>query len=117
MWIPAAWLSLGLLHVPPAFAAFSPALRKRMYGVEEDEVLGLLLGHRGVLFSAVATACAYAAFNPDGRKVASLVTGISVLGFLIGFLAAGRPPRLRTIGIADAVGVIPLAGVILNAWL
>lgn len=116
MWIMLAWVALALIHTPPALAAFSPALRKRMYGVEEGGALGLILAHRGVLFLAVAVACVFAAFNVEARPLATIVTAISLLGFLIGYALMGAPKRLRTIALTDAVGLIPLAAVLVEAW-
>lgn len=116
MWITLAWLALALIHTPPALAAFSPALCKRMYGVEEGGALGLILAHRGVLFLAVAAACVFAAIDAPARPLASIVAGISVLGFLAGYVLAGHPKRLRAIALTDAVGLIPLGAVIADAW-
>ncbi len=113
-----AWLALMLVHTPPAFAAFSGKLRRRMYGVDENGQLGIILAHRGVLFLAVALVCLYAALLPgDGRRSAALVTTISVVGFLILYLGAKAPKGpLRAIAIADAVALAPLAVVIIDAW-
>jgi hypothetical protein len=111
-----AWLALVLVHVTPAAAAFSPRLRQRMYGVTEDATLAVILSHRGVLFLAVAAACAYAAFDPASRQLASIVAGISVLGFLAIYALSGQPKRLRSIALIDLIAVAPLAWAIADAW-
>ncbi|MCX7359570.1 MAG: hypothetical protein NT015_15685 [Alphaproteobacteria bacterium] len=80
MLITLAWLALVLVHAPPALATFSPALRRRMYGVDADLQLNVILTHRGVLFLAVAIVCGYAAFAPEARQAASIVAVISVVG-------------------------------------
>jgi len=116
MWVMLAWFALALIHTPPALAAFSPALRKRMYGMEAGGALGLILAHRGVLFLAVAVACVFAAFNAEARQLATIVTAISVLGFLIGYMLMGAPKDLRAIALTDGVGLIPLAAVLAEAW-
>lgn len=118
MLITLAWLALVLVHTPPAIATFSPALRRRMYGVDEGGALGVILAHRGVLFLAVAAVCAYAAFFPDGRRAASIVAAISVIGFLL-IYAAAKFPRgaLRPIALADAIALAPLTAVCLEAWI
>ncbi|MEZ5960854.1 MAG: hypothetical protein R3C30_10590 [Hyphomonadaceae bacterium] len=115
MWVTLAWLALVLVHTPPALATFSPQMRKRMYGVDEAGPLALLLAHRGVLFLAVASVCVLAAFYPQARVAAALVTSISVVGFLIGYLLAKSPQRLRTIALVDALALVPLALVLLDA--
>jgi hypothetical protein len=111
-----AWLALVLAHTPPALATFLPQMRKRMYGVDDGGPLGLILAHRGVLFLAVASVCVLAAFNAEARGAAALVTSISVIGFLIGYVLAGSPKRLRSIALVDAVALVPLAYVLFDVW-
>lgn len=117
MLITLAWLALVLVHTPPALAAFSPSLRRRMYGVDENPQLSAILTHRGILFLAVAVICLYAAFEPEARRAASIVAAISVIGFLL-IYAAARFPRgpLRPIAFADLAALIPLAGAAADAW-
>jgi hypothetical protein len=116
MLVSLAWLALVLVHTPPALATLSPAMRKRMYGVDDSGPLGLILAHRGVLFLAVASVCVLAAVNAEARIAATLVTSISVIGFLIAYVLAGSPKRLRTIAIVDAVALAPLAFVVADIW-
>jgi hypothetical protein len=111
-----AWLALVLVHTPPALATFSPAMRKRMYDVDDSGPLGLILAHRGILFLAVAAVCVLATFNAEARVAAALVTSISVIGFLIAYILAGSPKRLRTIALVDAVALAPLAFVLFDIW-
>lgn len=117
MWITLGWLALVLAHTPPAIAAVSPAWRRRMYGVEENPQLGLILAHRGVLFLAVAVICLYAAFVPGARPSATIVAAISLFGFLVLYAAARAPKgRLRAIALIDLVALVPLAAVTADAW-
>lgn len=112
-----AWLALVLVHTPPALAAFSPSLRRRMYGVDENPQLSAILTHRGVLFLAVAVTCLYAAFEPEARRAASIVAAISVVGFLLIYVGARFPKGpLRPIAVVDLVALIPLAGATVDAW-
>lgn len=112
-----AWLALVLVHTPPALATFSPQLRKRMYGVDAGGALGVVLTHRGLLFLAVAVVCGYAAFVPDGRRAASIVVAVSVVGFLLIYAAARLPKGpLRLIAFTDAIALAPLAIVTVDAW-
>lgn len=87
-----------------------------MYGLDDAGPLGLILTHRGVLFLAVAAVCALAAFNGEARTAAVLVTAISLLGFLMAYVLAGAPRRLRTIAMVDAAALAPLALVIADVW-
>jgi hypothetical protein len=77
----------------------------------------MLLQHRAALFLAVLAACAVAAFHVPSHKLATLVVAISMLTFLWLYLHGGSPERLRTIFIADLVGLAPLALVAWDAWL
>lgn len=115
MWITLAWLALALVHTPPALATFSPALRRRMYGVDLCGPLGIILAHRGVLFSAVAAVCLFAALAPGARQAAALVTAISLIGFLAAYLLAGAPKGpLRPIALIDTLALAPLAVVLFD---
>jgi hypothetical protein len=112
-----AWLLLGLIHLPPAGVLVSPGLLASLYGVDPAGDLGLLMRHRGALFLAVAAASSLAAFDPPARRALSVVVALSVLGFLALYLAARAPAGpLRTIAIADALALVPLAWVIVAAW-
>jgi hypothetical protein len=56
-------------------------------------------------------------FDPDARKVISLLAAISVIGFLLVYVRAGRPTgALQTIAIADLTALLPLALVGFAAW-
>lgn len=117
MLITLAWLALVIVHAPPALAALSPSLRRRLYGVDENPQLGVILAHRGILFLAVVAVCGYAAFDPGARRAASVVAAISVVGFLLIYVGARFPKGpLRPIAIADAVALVPLSAVGADAW-
>ena len=76
------WLLVGLVHLIPALALDRPELITRLYGVAFDSPLLLLMDHRAALFFAVLVTCLWAAFDPDGRKIATMLVAISMLGFL-----------------------------------
>ena len=103
------WLLVGLVHLIPALALFRPALITRLYGVQPDSPLFLLMHHRAALFFAVLAACVWAAFDPGGRKLATLLAAISMLSFLFLYQSYGRPAQLSTIARVDLIGLIPLA--------
>jgi hypothetical protein len=111
------WLVLAVIHISPAAVLFKPALTETLYGIPPTGSTGVLIIHRGALFLAIVAVALFAAFAPKARKAASLVVGISVVGFLIIYAMAGAPPGpLRTIAIADAVALLPLAYVTWRAW-
>lgn len=102
---PILWLVLAAIHVLPALAFFRPAGLTALYRIDPGNPLFLLMQHRAGLFLAVFAACVFAAFVPEGRRLATIVVGISMISFLVLYWQAGSPAPLRTIAIADAVGV------------
>ncbi|WP_426168053.1 hypothetical protein [Sandarakinorhabdus sp. DWP1-3-1] len=86
----------------------------RLYGVAPGGSGFLLLHHRAALFLVVVVICCWAIADPAVRRLAAVATAISMVGFLVLYAQAGRPPALRTIAIADLVGLLPL---VLVAWL
>ena len=80
-----------------------------LYRLQPDSPLFLLMQHRAALFLAVFAACVWAAFDPESRRLASLVVGISMLTFLYLYFANGSPAALRQIAIVDLAGLPVLA--------
>ena len=113
----AAWLMLALIHVAPALVFVAPSMVQRLYGVDPAGDLGVLLSHRGALFFAVLAAALFAFVDARAERLASLVVGISMIGFLLIYARAGFPAGpLRKIAITDAAGLLPLILVIVKAW-
>ena len=111
---PTLWLILAAIHAMPALAFFRPATLTSLYRLQPDNPLFLLMQHRAGLFVAVFVACIWAAFIPEGRRLAVLVVAISMLSFLALWWQAGSPPALKRIALVDLAGLPALAGV---AWL
>ena len=111
---PILWLALAAIHAMPALALFRPSTLTSLYAVAADSPLFLLMQHRAALFLAVFAACVWAAFVPEGRKLAALVVGISMVSFLALYWMAGAPPSLKRIAIVDMAGLPVLAGA---AWM
>ncbi len=111
----AAWLTLMLIHLPPAAVFFFPSLTTTLYRISADTTEGILLVHRGALFLCIASAALWAAFDPWARFGCSILVSISLVGFLLVYLRAGTPAgALRTIAVVDAFGLVPLAFVLLS---
>ncbi len=106
---PIIWLILAAIHAMPALALFRPATLTTLYGIGADNPLFLLMQHRAALFFAVFAACVFAAFVPEGRRLATLVVGISMVSFLVLYWIAGSPPPLRQIALVDLAGLPVLA--------
>lgn len=111
---PILWLLLAAIHAVPALALFRPAILTGLYGVASDSPLFLLMQHRAALFMAIFVACVWAAFVPEGRRLAALVVAISIISFLVLFALGGSPAPLKRIAMVDLAGLPVLAGV---AWL
>ena len=100
------WLLLGLvIHGPPFAAFFVPSLIPRLYSVSVDDPNFALLQHRAALFGVVAVICIWAAFDPSVRKLAVVATALSMLSFLFVFMTFGQPSTLKTIAVADLLGL------------
>lgn len=111
------WLVLAAIHLAPATVLVDPGLTLKLYGVPPDGAAGVLLIHRGALFLAVVAVALLAVFSPEARRAASLVVGISVIGFLAVYTAQGLPAGpLRIIALVDAAALLPLAACIWLAW-
>ena len=104
-----AWFLLALIHTLPAIALVRPSLLTSLYGVEPTSQTYTLLWHRAALFAVILLVCCWAAFRPEVRQVAAVSVAISMVGFLIIYWVQGMPADLRTIAIADLVGLPALA--------
>jgi hypothetical protein len=113
---PVSWGVLAAIHLLPALALFRPALIRTLYGVDRANPLFLLLHHRAALFLVVMVIAIWAAFDPGSRRLASVTVGLSMVSFLILYWQAGLPTGLRSIAIADLVGLPFLAFVVWKAW-
>lgn len=114
----AAWALLALVHASPAAVLFAPDLVRRLYGVEAQGDLGVLLTHRGALFLAIFISCVFGVFDPAARRAFSVLVAISVIGFLIVYARAGFPRgALRRIAIIDGAALAPLAWALWTAWI
>jgi hypothetical protein len=111
-----AWAALALIHALPALALFNPGLISRLYGVAPSDGSFLLLHHRAALFACIVILCLWAAADPAVRRAASVVTAVSMLSFLMLWQGAGRPQALKTIAIADLIGLVPLVLAAWKAW-
>lgn len=104
-----AWFVLAATHALPALAAIRPALLTALYGIEQGSTAFLLIHHRAMLFIAILFACLWAAFAAEVRRLALVVTAISMLGFLLLYWLGGAQQALRTIAVADLIALPALA--------
>jgi hypothetical protein len=103
------WLLLALIHLSPAAAFFHPGMISKLYGVGAKDPAFLLLHHRAALFACVIIACIWAMVDARVASLAAVLTGFSMLSFLMLYFAYGQPESLKIIAIADAVGIPLLA--------
>lgn len=113
---PILWLILAAIHALPALAFFRPSRLAAMYRIDPANPLFLLMQHRAALFVAVFAACLFAAAVPEGRRLAVIVVGISMLSFLYLYWSAGSPLPLRRIAIVDLAGLPVLAAAAFLAY-
>jgi hypothetical protein len=105
------WLLLGLIHVPPVFGLFRPAILTRLYGVTVEGNVVALLRHRAALFLVIFVICMWSIFRAEVRPMATVTVGISMIAFVAVWLLSGMPGSLRSIFAADLVG-LPVLGVV-----
>lgn len=110
-----AWFLLALIHTLPAIALVRPSLLTTLYGVEPASPAYTLLWHRAALFAVILLICCWAAIRPEVRQLATFAVTFSMAGFLLIYWAQGMPANLRTIAVADLVGLPALAFVGWNA--
>jgi hypothetical protein len=99
------WLLLALIHATPAFALFKPAILTRLYSIKTGSSLFTFMHHRAALFLVVVIMCIWAVFRPEVRQMATIGVGISMGTFVIIWALSGAPAALRTIAIADILGL------------
>ncbi|MFV3128554.1 hypothetical protein [Niveispirillum sp. KHB5.9] len=116
-WCKTAWIILALIHILPASVLVAPELALRLYGVDPQGPVAVLIIHRGALFLAVMVVSLFAVFDPPSRRVCSIIVAISILGFLGVYTQAGLPEGpLRTIALVDLAALLPLVMVTVAAW-
>lgn len=111
-----AWGVLALIHLMPALSALAPSLIVRLYGVQAADAVFPLLHHRAALFAVVLLMCVWAAVDPNVRRLAAVAAGLSMLSFLTIYWTVGQPEALRSIALADLIGLPFLALVTWRAF-
>jgi hypothetical protein len=110
-----AWTVLALIHTLPALAFFVPALITRMYGVEQGTANFALMHHRAALFMVIVALCIWSAFRPEVRLLSAVCVGFSMVSFLGIWCLSGSPSSIRSIAIADIIGLPFLAAALWSA--
>ncbi len=112
-----SWIVLALIHLLPAIAFFRPATLTRLYGIEASSSVFLLMRHRAALFLGIFLTCIWASIAPEVRPLAASLTALSMLSFLLLYWCAGRPHFVRSIALADLIGLPFLICVLWGAFL
>ncbi len=100
-----AWGVLALVHMMPAISFFRPTMLNTLYGLEPSNPLYLLMHHRAALFLVIFVICIWCAISSTPRQLGVVAVAISMLSFLFLYFSNGSPEALRTIAIADMVGI------------
>ncbi len=99
------WALLALIHLMPSLALFKPALIEKMYGVAPGTDSFTLMHHRAAMFLVIIGICIWALVRPDVRQLATVAVGISMGSFLLIWWMAGGSPALKSIAVADMLGM------------
>lgn len=120
MAIPAKLVSVGLavagiINLLPTIGVAGAGWLRSLYGFEiANPDLEILLRHRAVLFGILGVLLLAAALHPGLRDVAALVAGASMASFIaIAIIVGGYGPSIRTVVIADIIGLLALIPVAL----
>lgn len=107
-----AWVGLAMIHSLPAVGLVSPSVRQGLYGIEPPGSFAILLAHRAAIFVAIVVASLIAAVHGPSRAAVAIAVSISVVGFLIVYVAGGAPAgALRKVALADCVA-LPLLAIV-----
>ena len=100
----------GIIHLFPLPGVLGAGQLTRLYGVSVDDPnLGILLGHRAVLFGLLGALLIAAAFRPDLRAVALIAGLVSTVSFLvIAWGVGGYNAQVARVVVADLLAVVLL---------
>lgn len=108
-----SWFVLAAIHLTPALALPMPSILTRLYGIEGGDPAFALLWHRAALFAVVLLLCIWAALRVEVRPLAVVAVALSMISFLAIYALTGTPAALRTVALADLVG-LPFLAIV--AW-
>jgi hypothetical protein len=101
-----AWGALAAIHILPALGLVSSMLRQRLYGMDPQGDLAILLSHRAVIFVAIVMASLVAAAFDTVRPVTAFFVSVSVVGFLFVYALGGMPAGpLRQVALVDTAAL------------
>jgi len=109
-------ICLGLLNLYPAIGVLSAGQIEGLYGIDVVSTdLEILMRHRAVMLGLVGGLLLVSAFRPRLQVVAATVGFISMSSFVaIAYLAGEFGPRISTVVLADIVGSIAAAFVLIS---
>ena len=105
MFVKICWALLALIHLLPSLAVFKPDLLTKMYRVEAGSDIFTLMHHRAALFLIIFAVAIWAALRPEVRQLATFAVGISMCSFILLWWLAGASPALKSIAVADMIGI------------
>ncbi|MFN8919210.1 MAG: hypothetical protein ACK5XZ_05055 [Hyphomonadaceae bacterium] len=105
MFVKICWALLALIHLLPALAVFKPSLLTKMYRVEAGSDIFTLMHHRAALFLIIFAVAIWAALRPEVRQLATFAVGISMCSFILIWWLAGASSALKSIAVADMIGL------------
>ena len=101
---------VGLINFLPVLGLFSVAQLSQAYGIEfNSNELEVLMRHRALLFGILGGFVFYSLFKPSLRAPALVMTGVSMIGFLLlGWIVGDVNDELIKIAVVDVVGIFCL---------
>jgi hypothetical protein len=106
----------GIINLLPLSGVLGRSWLLSLYGQEIGSIdMEILLRHRAVLFGIVAMLLLASIFVVQWRAAAIFVAGLSMASFIaVAMFVGGYGPLLRTVIIADVVGLLALTPALLH---
>ncbi len=101
---------VGLINFLPVLGLFSVAELSQAYGIEfNSNELEVLMRHRALLFGILGGFVLYSLFKASLRAPALVMSGVSMIGFLLlGWIVGDVNDELMKITYVDVVGILCL---------
>ena len=110
---------VGVINFIPVIGLFSASQLAAAYGIDLSTLeLTVLMRHRALLFGLLGSLVFWSLFKPQLQLAAMLLSGISMVGFLVlAWPMAGLNEQVSMVFQVDVVGIICLAMAVIFLWL
>lgn len=110
---------VGVINFLPVMGLISASQLAAAYGIDlNSHELTILMRHRALLFGLLGGLVFWSLLKPQLQSAAIIMTGISMLGFmLLAWPMNGLNEQVTRVFLVDVVGIICLALAVVFKWL